>query len=85
MWRIAAIAPMCATLLVAAELSVAQTYPAKTIRIVVPYPAGGGVDLTGRAIAPQLATALGVSVIVDNRPGAGGRTRAVNRAPACGM
>jgi tripartite-type tricarboxylate transporter receptor subunit TctC len=50
----------------------AQSYPAKTIRIVVPYPAGGGVDIAGRAIAQQLAAALGVSVIVDNRPGAGG-------------
>jgi len=50
----------------------AQSYPAKTIRIVVPYPAGGGVDITGRAIAQQLAANFGVSVIVDNRPGAGG-------------
>ena len=50
----------------------AQSYPAKTIRIVVPYPAGGGVDIAGRAIAQQLAANFGVSVIVDNRPGAGG-------------
>ena len=50
----------------------AQTFTAKTIRIIVPYPAGGGVDITGRAIAQQLNATLGVAVIVDNRPGAGG-------------
>jgi tripartite-type tricarboxylate transporter receptor subunit TctC len=76
---------LCPAFLLCASLSCAQSYPSRTIRIVVPYPAGGGVDITGRAIAQQLAAAFGVSVIVDNRPGAGGRTRAVNRAPACGM
>lgn len=50
----------------------AQTFPSKTIRIVVPYPAGGGVDITGRAIAQELGATLRVPVIVDNRPGAGG-------------
>ena len=62
---------LCAALWLA-SLSFAQSYPAKTIRIVVPYPAGGGVDIIGRAMAPQLASAFGVSVFVDNRPGAGG-------------
>ena len=65
--------------------SFAQSYPSKPIRIVVPYPPGGGVDIAGRAIAQQFATAFKVSTIVDNRPGAGGQTRAVNRVPACGM
>ena len=78
-----------AALLLAVSLvatpSLAQTFPSKTIRIVVPYPPGGGVDITGRMLAQQLALAFGLSVIVDNRAGAGGRTRAVNRAPACGM
>src|SRR3954469_18263665 len=65
----------CAVLVVlagVASASFAQQYPSKPIRIVVPYPAGGGVDLTGRAIAQQLAVNFGVSIIVDNRPGAGG-------------
>jgi tripartite-type tricarboxylate transporter receptor subunit TctC len=63
---------ICVALMLNASPTFAQSYPAKTIRIVVPYPAGGGVDIAGRAIAQQLAAALGVSVIVDNRPGAGG-------------
>ena len=63
---------ICVALMLNAWPTFAQSYPAKTIRIVVPYPAGGGVDIAGRAIAQQLAAALGVSVIVDNRPGAGG-------------
>ena len=62
---------LAATLPFAAP-SRAQTFPSKTIRIVVPYPPGGGVDITGRAIAQQLSAAFGLAVIVDNRPGAGG-------------
>ena len=65
------VAILCAVLLPVVS-SMAQTYPAKPIRVVVPYPAGGGVDIAGRAIAQQLAATFGVSVIVDNRPGAGG-------------
>ena len=63
---------ICVALMLNAWPTFAQSYPAKTIRIVVPYPAGGGVDIAGRAIAQQLAANFGVSVIVDNRPGAGG-------------
>ena len=46
-------------------------YPAKTIRIVVPYPAGGGIDVISRIIGERLGRALGQSVIVDNKPGGG--------------
>ncbi len=63
---------LCVVFVQISTSSFAQTYPAKAIRVVVPYPAGGGVDITGRAIAQQLASSFGVPVIVDNRPGAGG-------------
>src|SRR4051812_40347015 len=48
----------------------AQAFPTKTISLVVPYAPGGGVDTVARALGTELATALGVSVIVENRPGA---------------
>lgn len=50
----------------------AQSYPNKVIKIVVPYPPGGVVDITGRLLADQLSRELGTSVIVENKPGAGG-------------
>lgn len=50
----------------------AQTYPTQTIRIIVPFPAGGLNDTTARLLQPYLEKALGQTVIVDNRPGASG-------------
>ena len=53
------------------NLSLAQeTYPARTIRLVVPLPAGSPLDVVGRRFAQQLSTNLGVPVIIDNKPGA---------------
>jgi hypothetical protein len=49
----------------------ADTYPTKTIRLIVPFAAGGGTDLVGRIIAPRLSERLGKPVIVENRGGAG--------------
>jgi tripartite-type tricarboxylate transporter receptor subunit TctC len=49
---------------------------------VVPYPAGGNVDLLGRLIGPKLSEALGQSVIIDNKPGAGGAIGAAEVARA---
>jgi len=51
--------------------ALAEDYPAHTVTLVVPYPAGGGVDTVGRVIAQKLTAALGQQVIVENRPGAG--------------
>lgn len=51
--------------------AVAQDYPTRTISLIVPYPAGGGVDTVGRVVAQKLTDALGQQVLVLNRPGAG--------------
>ncbi len=50
----------------------AQQYPSKPVRLVVPFPAGGGVDVTARILAQQLTTRIGQSFIVENRAGAAG-------------
>jgi tripartite-type tricarboxylate transporter receptor subunit TctC len=64
----------------------AQPFPNKPIRLVVPFAPGGGSDTVGRLLAQRLSETLGVSVVVDNKPGAAGvlGTEIVARAPADG-
>ena len=64
----------------------AQSYPTKSIRLIVPLAAGGNVDIVARAIAQPMAEALGQTVIVDNRPSASSLvgTQMVAKAPADG-
>jgi len=78
---------ICAALLALAAATVsAQTYPDKVIRIVVPYPPGGGADITARPIAQKLNELWGVSVVIDHRGGASGMIGAdiVAKAPPDG-
>jgi len=56
----------------AANFAFAQGYPTKSVRIIVPFPPGAGVDIVTRAVSGRLAEALGQQLIVDNRAGAGG-------------
>jgi tripartite-type tricarboxylate transporter receptor subunit TctC len=57
--------------LAASHAGAEPAYPARTITIVVPYPAGGTTDLLGRLVADQFKTGMGATVIVENKPGAG--------------
>ena len=50
----------------------AQSYPTKPIRVVVPFPPGGGTDIIAREITQKVAANTGWSVVIDNKPGAGG-------------
>jgi tripartite-type tricarboxylate transporter receptor subunit TctC len=74
------------TLAVTAMTAIAQTFPNKPIRIVVPYPAGGPIDMTTRPLAQKLTDAMGNPVVVDNRGGANGiiGTDNVAKSPADG-
>jgi len=64
----------------------AQDYPAKQVRVVLPFPAGGGSDLIARVVAQKLTGSLGQPVVVDNRAGASGNIAAeiVAKSPADG-
>ena len=70
--NLARLAPALAFMLWLACSAVAQDYPARPIRIIVPFTPGAGTDIVGRAVALSLNEAWKQSVVVDNRPGAGG-------------
>src|SRR5437773_7587998 len=64
------LAAMAATAVASAAM--AQTYPSKPLRLVLPYTPGGVVDFIGRTLAQRLSDQFGQPVVADNRPGAGG-------------
>jgi tripartite-type tricarboxylate transporter receptor subunit TctC len=75
-----------AALLPMPRIARAQTYPTRPVRIVVPYPPGGGTDVTARLIAPYLSERLGQQFVIENRGGAGANigTDVVTKSPADG-
>jgi tripartite-type tricarboxylate transporter receptor subunit TctC len=70
MIRIAAL--LAAILLLTSSEARAQTYPARSITLIVPFAAGGSNDMIGRIIGKKLSETWGQPVVIDNRPGAGG-------------
>jgi tripartite-type tricarboxylate transporter receptor subunit TctC len=72
--------------LVASSTALAQGYPAGPVRVIVPFPPGGGVDAMGRLVGQKLSEALGKPVVIDNRAGANGMigSEAVARSPKDG-
>src|SRR3954463_7702693 len=70
---------MAVLLALSASLALAQAYPSKPVRLIIPFPPGGSNDLVGRAVAAQLGDRLGQSVVIDNRGGGGG-TIGINTA-----
>ena len=81
-----ALAVCAVSLLVASgvQLAQAQAYPSRPIRLILPFPPGGGTDILGRVIAQKLGESIGQNVIAENRPGAGGNVGAeytVRQAP----
>lgn len=77
--RRALLLAVCAAFAVGAQ---AQTFPAKSLRIVVPFGAGGVADLTARTVAQKMSESLGQAVVIENRPGAGGIVAAETVAKA---
>jgi tripartite-type tricarboxylate transporter receptor subunit TctC len=73
-------------LAVSSGFALAQAYPSKPIRLIIPFPPGGSNDVVGRAIGQQLAERLGQGVVIDNRGGAGGiiGTNEAAKSPADG-
>ena len=67
-WRMA----IAAAAMIAAGVASAQPFPAKSVHILVPYPPGGGVDVLTRTLADVVSKRWGQSIVVENRPGAGG-------------
>lgn len=71
-WLAAGVAVFCAAFGLSAPSAHAQKWPERTIKLVVPYPAGGNVDGAARIIADRMQAALGQNVVVENKAGAGG-------------
>jgi tripartite-type tricarboxylate transporter receptor subunit TctC len=74
----------CVSIAAASACAYAQSYPARSVRVIVPFSPGGAADVPGRILAHRLTESLGQQVIIDNRPGAGstiGAETAAKSAP----
>src|SRR5215470_15174612 len=82
----AAAGVMTATLALYNNPAAAEEYPARPVRLIIPFPAGGSNDVVGRLVATYLGERLGRQLVVDNRSGAGGviGTEAVAKSPPDG-
>jgi tripartite-type tricarboxylate transporter receptor subunit TctC len=78
--------PLAAALALVSGLALAQAYPSKPIRFIVPYPAGGGTDVVARILNEPLSAELGQPIVIENRGGAAGNvgTDLAAKAPADG-
>src|SRR5665213_493708 len=63
---------MCVLSVAALDEAAAQSYPSRPIRLIVPFPPGGGADVSARLLGDKLSKSLGQQVIIENRPGADG-------------
>jgi tripartite-type tricarboxylate transporter receptor subunit TctC len=76
---------IAAVFLLAAGSLHAADWPSRPIVVLDGFAPGGGTDVLMRVMAVEMTKTFGQPVVVENRSGASGQTRAVNRAPACGM
>ena len=69
-----------------ANAALAQNFPSKPIRVIVPFPPGGGTDIVARTVTPKMAEILGQPFVIENRAGAGGNigTEVVAKSPPDG-
>src|SRR3954447_24150896 len=79
MWKLLFAASL---LLCSSETSIAQNWPSKPLRAIVPFSAGGAVDVIARTVFDKVSNQIGQSIIIENRVGAGGTTGAAAVAKA---